>query len=410
MLPLEGIRILDITEAHVGPSATVLLGDMGADVIKVERLQGDRVRLWGKVVGFSGGGAVKQEGDIPAQFLAINRNKRSIAVDLKTDGGREIVLRLAETSDVFVQNMRPGAVEKLGLSYAEIAERNPRIIYASGSGWGLEGAEATKRAVDITGQARSGIMMQTGGPDRPIPCGPAVCDHLTGLYLSYAILAALLVRERTGIGQQVDASMLAAGIAVHSREMTQYLIDGGPVLNWRQLFGVFWNAFKTRDRWICIGGLGEQLWPDLCSVLGLEHLRDDPRFSTHQGRVDNEPELLPILQEAFLKKSGQACLEELEEIGVICAPVQTLDQVANDPQTIANQYITEMEYPGHGRVKVMTPPFRMSETPLQLRRPSPELGGHTREILLDLGYEPGEIDRLLAEKVCREPENKPGTP
>jgi crotonobetainyl-CoA:carnitine CoA-transferase CaiB-like acyl-CoA transferase len=402
MRPFEGIRVLDITEAHVGPSATVLLGDMGADVIKVERLRGDRVRLWGKVVGFGDGTGYERDDDVPAQFFAINRNKRSISVNLKSEEGRKLVLTLAKTADVFVQNMRPGAIEGLGLSYENIRKVNPEIIYASGSGWGIEGPDAFKRAVDITGQARSGIMAQTGAPDHPIPAGPAICDHLAGLYLSYAIISALFVRERSGIGQRVDVSMLGSSIAIHAREITQYLFDGGPVINWRRQFGVFWNAFKTSDIWVCIGGLNEDLWPDFCKLLDLEHVCDNPKFATHKARVKHEAELLVILNEAFLKKSGRELLDQFEAAGVIVAPVQTLDQVVEDPQALANDYVTDYDYPGRGPVRVVGFPVTMSQTPWKIHRPCPELGEHTREVMLEIGYTEDEINRLLQKNICRE--------
>jgi formyl-CoA transferase len=402
--PLDGIRVLDITEAHVGPSATVLLADMGAEVIKVEPLRGDRVRLLGKLVGYWTESGKEAATGVPAQFLAINRNKKSIAIDLKQPAGAEIVRRLAKKCDVFVQNMRPGAIQRLGLGYEEIRSINPRIVYASASGWGLLGPEAGKRAVDITAQARTGVMAQTGSNDQPTPCGPAVCDHIAGLYFSYAIMAGLMARERFGIGQHVDVSLLGSGIALHGREITQLLVEEGiESLSWRKTFGVFWNAFRARDGWICLGGLQEHSWPGFCRAAGLEHLSDDPRYSTHAARLEREPELEEMINQAFSKFSRDELLARLEVEGLIVAPVQTLREVSRDPQTAANGYIVEVDYPGHGPVKVVGSPIKMSATPFLVRRASPELGEHTRDVLASLEYTEEEIERLLAENVCGQP-------
>jgi len=390
MLPLDGIKVLDITEAHVGPYATVLLADLGADVIKVERPGGERVRLRGLTVDKKG---------IPSQFLALNRNKRSIVLDLQKEKGKTIALQLVERADVFVQNMRPGVIERLGLGYEEVSKRNPKIIYASASPWGLKGPDATKPAYDLTGQARGGVMTQTGSEENPIPCGPAIADHLTGLYLFSAIVTGLLARERTGVAQHVDVSMIGSLVALQCREITHYLINGPPILSWRKLFGAIWSPFKTKDIWICIAGIPEVRWPAFCKVMGLEHLVNDPRFATPQARYERDEELCDIFRQVFLKKSGMEWVKELEEADIVVAPVNTLADVVEDPQAIANDYIMEQDYPGHGKVKVAGVPVHFSKMPVKLRSPSPEVGEHSHEILQELGYTWEEIAQLVSEEV-----------
>ncbi|MFC1940277.1 CaiB/BaiF CoA transferase family protein [Chloroflexota bacterium] len=393
VMPLEGIKVLDVTEAWVGPYATVLLSDMGADVIKIERHAGDRTRMRSISIDKKG---------IPTVFLAMNHNKKSITVDLKKEKGREIALQLAERSDVFVENMRLGAIDRLGLSYDEVSKRNPKIIYASASSWGPRGPDATKPAVDILGQARGGIMSSTGPPGQPTPVGEGIADHMAGLYLSYAILVALLHRERTGVGQRVYGSMLGAQVALQCRTMTGYLINEELVsksARGHTMMGALWTTFKTKDIWIALGGMAEQRWPRFCQVMGIEHLIDDPRFATPQARLDNGEQLVEILDEIFPKKSGEEWIKELEEKDIFVAPVNTLAEVAKDPQVIANEYVTEVDYPGHGKVKLAGIPIHFTKTPVKIRKASPELGEHTHEILLDLGYTWEEIGQLVSEEV-----------
>ena len=388
MLPLDGIRVLDVTAFHLGPSATVLLADLGADVIKVERPEGDPVRLRGQRTDKKG---------IPAHFLAINRNKSSIVLDLQKEKGREIALQLAEKSDVFVHNMRPGAIERLGLGYEEVSKRNPKIIYASATPWGIKGPDAMQPANDLTGQARGGVMTQTGSEENPIPCGPAIADHLTGLYLAFAIVTALLAREHTGVAQHVDVSMLGSLIALQSREVTNYLINGPPILTWQTVFGALWNPVKTKDQWLCIGAVRD--WPAFCKLMGLEYLVNDPRFATPEGRYENGEELRAILGETLAKQARQEWLEAFNKEEIIYSPVNTLADVVEDPQAIDNEYIMEHDYPGHGQVKVAGVPVHFSKMPIKQCRPSPQVGEHTQEILQELGYTLDKIAELNSQGV-----------
>ncbi|MFA4836274.1 MAG: CoA transferase, partial [Dehalococcoidia bacterium] len=393
-------KIVDLTQMLMGPAATGTLADMGAEVIKVEPRYGDLAR----------GAALSKLGlrgphlaVIEAMFLAVNRNKKSIAIDLTKEKGKDILVKLVKEADVLVHNFRAGAAKKLGIDYQSVANHNERIIYASGSGFGLKGPKRDNPAMDLLGQAVSGIMKQSGAPDGPpVPIGPTVIDQAAGMLLAYGIMIALFARERTGIGQEVDVSLLGTALALQSWNMNFHLLTGNapPRLSRAQgIVGGLSMIFKAEDDWLALAGVRDQRWPAFCRVLGIEHLKDDPSFATANDRNANRDELVAVLDQVFLTKPRSEWLKLLEEADQIVAPVNSYDEVATDPQVLANEYICEIADPKRGLTKLTGIPVKLSKTPGKIRSLSPELGEHTNDILLSLGYSWDEIARLTSEEV-----------
>ncbi len=398
MLPLEGIRIVDLGQAQQGPHAAVLLSDMGADVIKVEPRTGDFSRGALAPAQDEWGTAVRD-----AYILAHNRNKRSLAIDITVPQGREALLRLAERGDVFLHNFRPGVAERLGIDYPAIKARNPRVIYASGSGFGKEGPGAQRPGFDLVGQAVSGFMVQAGLPGAPPhPAGAAVADQTGSILLAYGVMLALFVRERSGVGQEVDVSLLGSMLCLQSWEVTTYLLSGRlPPKAGRghPLIRGLWQIFPTSDGWISLAGCNDVRWPGFCRALGIGHLQSDPRFATAQERADHLNELVPLLDKVFLARTTAEWQATLEAVDAIVGPVQSYVEAVADPQVAANGYIGEVQHPRRGRVRVVGLPVRLSETPGRIKGPAPELGEHTTEVLRELGYSWEEIAALAADEV-----------
>lgn len=377
--PLEGIRILDLSWVMSGPFATMVLSDLGAEVIKVERLQtGDIARGNGPFVN-----------GLSSYFLSLNRGKKSIALNLATEQGKDTFLKLVEHADIVVQNFTPGTMEKLGLSYETLKQRNPKIIYAACSGFGQTGPYATKPAFDIIVQAMGGIMSVTGEPGGPpIRPGASIGDTTAGLFLCIAILACLQERRLSGQGQMIDISMLDCQIAIQENAFIRYLItDEVPrALGTRHPIFTPFQIFQTKDSYIAIamvGGTSEH-WPLYCAVIGRPDIIDDERFLTGWLRTQNYEALEPILTEAMKAKTTQVWIEELEQVGVPCGPVNTIDKVVTDPQTQAREMIVEVHHPEAGNLKVINTPVKLSRTPAKLERASPDLGEHTKETLREL--------------------------
>jgi len=388
--PLEGIRILDLTQVLFGPFATMLLSDLGAEVIKVERPEvGDIAR----------GNAPFVRG-LSTYFLSLNRGKKSITLDLAKAPGRDILLKLAEKADALVENFVPGTLDKLGLSYEAVREHNPEIIYVSGSGFGQYGPYARKPAFDITIQAMGGVMSITGEPGGP-PIRPGVSygDIAAGLFLCIATLAALQERRVSGQGQLVDISMLDCQVTVQENAFVRYLNTGEipGALGTRHPLITPFQVFPTKDGYISValrGGLKDQ-WPLFCAAIGRLDIIDDPRFQTGWLRTQNYEVLEPILTEAMKAKTTGEWIEELEQLEIPCGPVNTIDQVAADAQVGAREMIIEVQHPGAGKFKVVNTPFKFSRTPCRVERASPDLGEHTQEVLSHLlGMTGEEIARL----------------
>jgi CoA:oxalate CoA-transferase len=393
--PLKGIRVLDLTQVLFGPFATMLLSDMGAEVIKIERPEvGDIARGNGPVVR-----------GVSTYFLSLNRGKASITLNLNTDQGREVLLKLIEHADVLVHNYVPGTMEKLGLGYKVVKARNPRVIYAAGSGFGQYGPYTKKPAFDVVVQAMGGVMSITGEPDGP-PLRPGVSygDIAAGLFLCIAILAALHERQTSGEGQMLDISMLDSQITVQENAFVRYL-NAGEIphpLGTRHPVMTPFQVFQTKDGYIAValrGGIKDQ-WPLFCAVIDRIDIMDDPRFETGELRTQNYDVLEPIMNEALKAKTTREWVEAFEEVAIPCGPVNSIDQVANDPNTTERNMVINVHHPESGDFKVVNTPFKFSRTLCEVERASPELSEHTQKILSQiLGMTAEEIDRLKRSEV-----------
>ena len=376
--PLEGIRIIDLTSMISGPVATMLLGDQGADVIKVEPLSGDLVRYMGP----------NREG-LTAGFISANRSKRSIAVDLKTSEGMEVVKRLIATGDVFVQNFRPGAIERMGLGEEAVREVKPDIVYVSISGFGEKGPYAAKRVYDPVIQALSGLAaiqkdQETG---RPKMVRTIIPDKTTALTAAQAITAALFARERSGEGQHVKLAMLDAMVGYLWPEgMAGYTLVGREVKAARAQFAQD-LIFQTTDGYITAGAVSDAEWEGMCRALERPEWVDDERFNTPNGRVINVKERLAMTAEVLAQRSSAEWLARLDAEGVPCGPVLERSEVFEQEQIKVNGTIEEMEHPVAGRIRQPRPAARFDKTPAEIRRHAPILGEHTQEILAELGFD-----------------------
>ncbi|MFC2034732.1 CaiB/BaiF CoA transferase family protein [Chloroflexota bacterium] len=374
--PLEDVRILDLSWVLSGPFATMILNDLGAEVLKVERLEvGDIAR--------GNGPYVK---GLSSYFLSLNRGKKSITLNLASEKGRDIFLRLVEHVDIVVENFTPGTMEKLGLSYETLKQYNPKIIYAACSGFGQTGPYATKPAFDTIVQAMGGIMSTTGQPGGPpIRPGASMGDITAGLFLCIAILTCLHERHASGQGQMIDISMLDCQVAIQENSFARYLNTGEvpQALGTRHPVFTPFQVFSTMDSYIAVammGGVRDQ-WPLYCAAIDRPDIIDDERFQTGWLRTQNYAALEPILTEAMRTKSTQEWLAELEQVGIPCGPVNTIDKVAADPQILAREMIAEVHHTKAGSFKVANTPIKLSRTPSKLERASPDLGEHTKEIL-----------------------------
>jgi crotonobetainyl-CoA:carnitine CoA-transferase CaiB-like acyl-CoA transferase len=391
---MQGITVLDLTHVMAGPACTMSLADMGAEVIKIEQPgKGDLSRdIYDAYQGGEG-----------ALFLNLNRSKKSVTLNLKHEKGREVLYRLAERSDVFIENFRGGVAEKLRLDYETISSRNPSIIYCSLSAFGNDGPYKAKPGVDAILQAVGGVMSCTGEKDGPpCLCGAPVVDMIGALLASQGILAALLCRERTGVGQKVETSLLNGILYAQIPRFSTYFVAGRDY----QPMGsghaeiVPYQAFCTREgTYLFMGVLDEQAWRRLCDAMGLEHLKEDARFASNEQRVKNRDELVHKLEQVFLKLTAHEALARLEEGDILCGPVNTLSDLMDDPQVHKNEMIIDMEHPTAGKVDNVGIPVQFSKTPASVQGPSPVLGQHTHQVLTWLDYSSEEIEEFRSEKV-----------
>jgi formyl-CoA transferase len=392
--PLDGIRILDLTRVLAGPYCTMFLGDLGAEIVKVEQPGvGDDTRGWGPP--FAGGES--------AYFLCVNRNKKSVTVDLKSKEGVALLRRLAERADVLIENFRPGGMERLGLGEKDLRAANPRLIYASLSGFGADGPMSDAPGYDLIVQAWGGLMSITGQPDgEPTKVGVAIIDLVAGLMLGKSIAAALFAREKIGVGQRIDTSLLEAEVACLINVGSNYLLEGKIPSRWGNAHPsiVPYQSFKTADGYLVIGVASEGIWRRFCQAIGRTQLAGDSRFAKNVNRVENRSLLIDLLAEIFLRRSTDEWLRLLNEAEVPCAPVQTIDQVFKAPQVLHREMLVEVEHPTAGTVPMAGIPVKFSLTPASVRLAPPLLGQHTEEVLATwLGMNGEEVAELKRKAV-----------
>lgn len=390
---LEGMRVLDATQVMAGPYCTLLLGDMGADVIKVEKPNGgdDSRRMAPPLINGES-----------AAFLAVNRNKRSIALDLKQAAGREIFVQLAARADVIVENFRPGTMDSLGLGYTELSAEHPELIYCSVSGFGQTGPYRERGGFDLVAQGMSGLMSVTGHPGQsPVKVGVPVTDLNAGMFAAYGVLTAYIHRLRTGKGQYVDTSLFEAGIAYTVWESAIYFATGSiPVpLGSAHRLSAPYQAFRTADGYLNIGAANQANWEKLCGALQRQDLMAETRFRDNPSRTTHAVELATELEKTFVQRTTREWLTELEQAGVPAGPVNDVEAVYADPQVKARQMRVELEHERAGRISHIGIPVKLSETPGAIRRPAPMLGEHTEEILRELKLDAGAIAALRGASV-----------
>ena len=397
--PLDGIKVIEISTFQQGPVAGMRLGDLGADVIKIEPKEGDPARRHMTTITAE----FHVEG-YNYYFEHANRNKRGIVLDMKKEKGMEIFLKLIDSADVFLNNMSIGAPIRLGIGPEVLLARNPRLIYAQASGWGRKGPIANSLSFDYTGIARSGLMMAAGeNGTPPSMILPGLGDELGGLMSAWGVTLALLARERTGKGQLVDTSLMGSVVA-----LLGHLMSGTAML--KQVFPRFvrsaagnpmYNHYQCKDgKWLAIAHLDpDRWWAKVCGALGIENLVNDPRFNTFAARSANRQELVAIFDGIFAGKTRDEWMKIISEHGCICTPVQDIKDVVEDPQVLANHYMIDVEHPEHGLTRMMGVPWDMSETPASWKRKAPSLGEHTEEVLLEAGYNKEDLAKLREEGV-----------
>ena len=391
MGPLKGIKVVELAQIMAGPTCGMLLADMGADVIKVEKLPGgDDTRSYSEP-------AIHGES---AAFMMLNRNKRGMAVNLKTAGGLEVVKRLLKDADVVTENYRKGTLEKLGLGYDVLQALNPRLVYCAVSGYGRTGPYADKGGFDLIAQGFAGLMSITGEPGGPpVKSGTSIADINAGIFAALGIVSALLARAQTGRGQRVETSLMEAAIQQTFWQSAIFFATGvnpGPSGSAHILTAPY-QAFPTADGWINVGGANQSNWERIVKVIGSPELARDPRFLTNGDRMRNLAALTPLIAERLRARTSAHWIREFDAAGVPVGPVNRIGDMLADPQVAAREMVVEVEHPRAGRTKALGFPIKFSETPGAITRAAPLLGEHTREILAALGYSGAEVDTLFGE-------------
>ncbi len=377
---LTGIKVLDLTRVLAGPYSTMILGDLGAEVIKVEAPGGsDDTRYWGPPF----------KGTESAYYLCANRNKRAITLNLKTEEGRAVLKKLIERSDVVIENFKSGTMERWGLGYDELKTLNPKVIHCSITGFGQNGPYQNLPGYDFIIQAMSGLMSITGSEQSgPMKVGVAISDIITGLYANIGILAALQERAQSGEGQSIDISLFDSQISTLANVASNYLISGHiPGLLGNQHPNIVpYQPFPTMDGEMVIAVGNDSQFKRLCSLLGLEHFADDEKFATNAKRLENREQLVEQIAAQMETKNSQQWLKLLNENGIPAGPIQNMEQVFNDPQVKERNMVIEMEHPTIGSIPLVGSPLKLSRTPVEIRSHPPIAGEHTEDVLLELGY------------------------
>lgn len=392
--PLEGIRVLEVGNYMAAPFCAMQLADLGAEVIKVENPEGgDTVRQLAPLL----------EGEGSA-FIRLNRNKRSIALDLKSEDGKAVFVALAGKSDVVVENLRPGTMRELGLDYDRLRADNPGLIYVAASGWGQDGPLKDQPGMDIMAQARSGLMSITGMPGGdPVKVGVPICDLVCALYGALAAVAALYARRETGVGQFIDVSLLEAGVSFAVWEAGKFFATGEipePLGSAHQSNAPY-QAIRSADGWLTIGAATQKTWIAFCGALRLEGMIADARYADMNARHRNRTTLIPAIEEVTISKPTAHWLTILELAGVPCAPIENFGEVFTDPHLLAREYFWDAPHPTIGTVRQLGSPMRFSGTPVRRDKAGPRLGEDTTPILEELGYAPADIQDLRTRGVVK---------
>lgn len=386
--PLAGIRVVDLTRILSGPFCSMLLGDLGADVVKIEAPDGDHVRKQGAIV----------EG-MSWYFASFNRNKRSMTLDLRSEEGKAVLHRLVAGADVLVENFRPGVLDKLGLGPAERERLYPRLVVASVNGYGSTGPYADRPAFDFIAQAMSGFMSVNGTAESgPLRCAPPITDLVAGLYAAFGVLAALRVRDRDGRGQAVEASMMMGMMSMMAYLSAAQLATGAtppPTGNDHPVASPY-GLFRAADGGVAVAPSTDPILRRFLRTIGLETVLADPRFATNADRVANRAALNALIDAAMQGETQATWIERLNAAGVPCGRVQTLAEVMVDPQVAAQDMVLDVPHPGHGTVRMTGFPVKLSHTPSRVNRPAPDLGADTEAVLAEAGYAADEIARLRA--------------
>lgn len=390
--PLDGIKVIDLTRVLAGPFCTMMLADLGAEIIKIEKPgTGDDSRAFGPHLNGES-----------AYFMSINRGKKSLTLDLKTDQGREVFLKLIKNADVLVENFKPGVMKKLGFDYQSLKKINPRLIYCASSGFGQTGPYSSRPAYDLIIQGMGGLMSITG-PDasQPTKVGSSIADIFAGVFSVIGILSALHSRNSSGKGQMVDVAMLDCMVAILENAVSRFTcsgVDPVPIGNRHPSIAPF-ASVKTSDGYINVACGNDALWIKLCEIIGKPELAAEARFQSNHSRCEHMPDLLPILNEAMSQKDSAFWLKKLESGHVPAGPINSISQVLADPQVIAREMLLELIHPIAGKIKVPGTPIKLSDTPASINSPAPVLGQHNEEILSALGYTTQQIEVFKTQSV-----------